>query len=127
MTPAALAAIHPIPLKTTAITIKPKAAPILSGKPSGFMFEGSPAMIYPSPKKRKSRALSPDFPGSSQQPMPVHPWSKAGDDFSQYHRRAFVGITIGYAIGLHISMCSVRAGVLGPALLVFNGIGCAFI
>jgi hypothetical protein len=78
MTPAALAAIHAIPLKTTAITIKPKAAPILSGKPSGFMFVGSPAIIHPRQKTKKPGAF-PDFPGSSQQPMPVHPWSKAGD------------------------------------------------
>jgi hypothetical protein len=61
MTPAALAAIHAIPLKTKAITIKPQAAPIFSGKPSGFMFVGSPAIIDPSPK-RKSRALFPTFP-----------------------------------------------------------------
>lgn len=32
-------------------------------------------------------------------------------------------LTIGYAIGLHTGMRPARAGVLGPALLVLNGIG----
>jgi hypothetical protein len=43
--PDARAIIHAMAAKTTAITIKPTASPILSGKPSGFVFVGSFAII----------------------------------------------------------------------------------
>jgi hypothetical protein len=62
-TPAARAAIHAIPLKTTVITAKPKVFPIFSGKPFGFVLVGSSVIATRSMCRRaKHQAGRPASP-----------------------------------------------------------------